>query len=87
MEDLPIRVSPFFLPGLIIRNERFAGSVLSGIAPNPHHLTRTRQQIDSESHFPLSNAYPLWQKADVGPAIMSMRPLEMRQHGRPVPPL
>ena len=46
------------------------------IAVDPRHLTRTRQQIDPEARFVRSNAYTLWKKADVGPALLSMRPLD-----------
>jgi DNA-binding CsgD family transcriptional regulator len=40
------------------------------------HLTRTRQQVDPRGRFIESGAYPLWRKADVGPLLLSMRPLD-----------
>jgi DNA-binding CsgD family transcriptional regulator len=42
------------------------------------HITRTRQQVDPEFKFVESGAYPLWEKADVGPILLSMRTLDER---------
>jgi DNA-binding CsgD family transcriptional regulator len=42
------------------------------------HLTRLRQQIDVDSRFTTSSAYPVWREADVGPLMMSLRPLDER---------
>ncbi len=38
------------------------------------HLTRLRQQIDSEGRFPETDVFPLWKEADLAPLILSMRP-------------
>ncbi|MES2476433.1 MAG: LuxR C-terminal-related transcriptional regulator [Verrucomicrobiota bacterium] len=40
------------------------------------HLTRTRAQMDPEGRLDRSEAAPLWIKADIGPLIMSLRPME-----------
>lgn len=39
------------------------------------HLTRLRQQIGSTASFENSKVYPLWCAADIGPIILSLRPL------------
>ena len=43
------------------------------------HLTRLRQQIDQENHFPKTEVYRLWREADVAPLIISMRKLSNGQ--------
>ena len=40
------------------------------------HLTRTRRQMDPEGFLDRSSAGPLWEKLDIGPLIMSLRPME-----------
>jgi DNA-binding CsgD family transcriptional regulator len=40
------------------------------------HLTRTRRQMDPESLLDQSDAAPFWEKTDIGPLIMSLRPME-----------
>ncbi len=40
------------------------------------HLTRTRVRMDPEGALARSEAAPLWIKADIGPIIMSLRPME-----------
>ncbi len=40
------------------------------------HLTRLRHQITDEARFALSEAHLGWKAADVGPVIMSLRPLD-----------
>ncbi len=42
------------------------------------HLTRTRSQMDPENRLDQSAAGPLWKKANIGPLIMSLRPMEDR---------
>lgn len=44
-------------------------------------ITRLRQQIDKKNRFPKSAAFPLWQKADIGPIILSMRRLDPKSAG------
>lgn len=39
------------------------------------HLTRTRHQMDPMSLLDRSAAGPLWRKIDIGPLIMSLRPM------------
>ncbi len=40
------------------------------------HLTRTRRQMDPQGLLDQSAAGPLWEKLDIGPLIMSLRPME-----------
>ncbi|MES2661151.1 MAG: helix-turn-helix transcriptional regulator [Verrucomicrobiota bacterium] len=40
------------------------------------HLTRTRQQMDPQGLLERSEAHPFWEKADIGPLIMSLRPMD-----------
>ena len=40
------------------------------------HLTRTRIEMDPDGLLAHSEAGPLWAKADIGPVIMSLRPME-----------
>ena len=40
------------------------------------HLTRTRLQMDPESLLDQSAAAPFWRKINIGPLIMSLRPME-----------
>lgn len=40
------------------------------------HLTRTRGQMDPQGLLDQSAAAPLWEKADIGPLMMSLRPME-----------
>jgi DNA-binding CsgD family transcriptional regulator len=40
------------------------------------HLTRTRQQMDAAGLLDRSAAGPLWKKLNIGPLIMSLRPME-----------
>ncbi len=40
------------------------------------HLTRTRQQMDVAGLLDRSAAAPLWEKLDIGPMIMSLRPMK-----------
>ncbi len=40
------------------------------------HLTRTRQQMDPLSLLDRSAAGPLWRKIDIGPLLMSLRPMQ-----------
>jgi DNA-binding CsgD family transcriptional regulator len=40
------------------------------------HLTRTRQQMDPEGQLDRSEAGPLWRKANIGPLMMSLRPMD-----------
>jgi len=40
------------------------------------HLTRTRRQMDPERLLDQSAAAPLWIKSNIGPLIMSLRPME-----------
>lgn len=42
------------------------------------HITRTIEQIDRAGQFPLFEAAHLWQEADVGTLLISMRPLDER---------
>ncbi len=39
------------------------------------HLTRTRKQMDPEGLLDQCAAAPLWEKSDIGPLIMSLRPM------------
>lgn len=39
------------------------------------HLTRLRQHIVSNQRYETSPAYPLWQASDLGPLILSSRPM------------
>lgn len=39
------------------------------------HLTRTRLQMDPTGQLDRSDAGPLWKKLDIGPLIMSLRPM------------
>ncbi|MEO7098456.1 MAG: helix-turn-helix transcriptional regulator [Luteolibacter sp.] len=40
------------------------------------HLTRTRRQVDPESLLDRSAAAPFWEKTNIGPLIMSRRPMD-----------
>ncbi len=40
------------------------------------HLTRLKDQIADESRFAHLESHPIWKDADVGPLIMSLRPLD-----------
>jgi DNA-binding CsgD family transcriptional regulator len=39
------------------------------------HITRTRQQLDSTGMLDRSAAAPLWERANIGPLIASLRPM------------
>jgi len=39
------------------------------------HITRLRQQIDRENRFPSTDVFPLWRAADIGPLMLSARPV------------
>lgn len=49
---------------------------LSEYAQKQRHLTRLRQQIDPEGYFPKSDVYELWRRAEVGPLMLSIKPIE-----------
>ena len=53
---------------------RYNAPFLAEYAEKGRHLTRLRQQIDTENTFPQSDAYALWEVADISPLIMSFRP-------------
>ncbi|NOX98660.1 MAG: hypothetical protein GXP30_02845 [Verrucomicrobia bacterium] len=57
-------------PDMAHFNERFLGEVYS----RQRHTTRLRQQLDPENTFSTSAVYPLWQKADIGPLMLSCYP-------------
>lgn len=40
------------------------------------HVTRLRQQIIPDERFLSSPAYPFWEAANVGPLVLSLRPIE-----------
>lgn len=40
------------------------------------HLTRTRQQMDPGALLDRSAAAPLWERVNIGPLLMSLRPME-----------
>ncbi len=40
------------------------------------HLTRTRDQMDPQGLLDQSAAGPLWRKLDIGPLLMSLRPMD-----------
>ncbi len=42
------------------------------------HLTRTRQEIDRDNHFPQSAIYPYYLAAGVRPLMLSVRPINER---------
>lgn len=48
---------------------------LMELAQKGSHLTRLRQHMDPTGIMVESGAYKLWQKADIGPIVLSMRPL------------
>ena len=52
----------------------FNAPMLSDLEKAGSHVTRLRQQVDPENHFPKSEVYRLWREADVAPLILSMRP-------------
>lgn len=52
----------------------FNAPILAELEKHEAHITRLRQQIDSENRFPKSNVYQFWREADVAPLILSMRP-------------
>jgi len=39
------------------------------------HITRLRQQIDRNNTFPSTDVFPLWRAADIGPLMLSARPV------------
>ena len=54
---------------------RLTAPFLAEYAEKETHLTRLRQQIDSSTNaFKEADVYALWQKADVGPLMLSARP-------------
>lgn len=52
----------------------FNAPILAELEESGTHITRLRQQIDSENRFPKSEVYKLWREADLAPLIISMRP-------------
>jgi len=40
------------------------------------HLTRLVHQMGDETHFALLESHPIWKESNVGPLIMSLRPLD-----------
>lgn len=52
----------------------FNAPILAELEERGSHVTRLRQQIDSENRFPKSAVYELWREADLAPLIISMRP-------------
>ncbi len=57
-------------PDMAHFNERFLGEVYS----RQCHTTRLRQQLDPDNNFLTSSVYPLWQKANIGPLMLSCYP-------------
>lgn len=49
--------------------------MLAEMSARSAHLTRLRQQIGSTEKFENSDVFPLWCAADIGPIILSLRPL------------
>jgi DNA-binding CsgD family transcriptional regulator len=52
----------------------FNAPILAELENRGSHITRLRQQVDSENRFPKSDVYRLWREADLAPLILSMRP-------------
>ncbi len=55
--------------------------ILRELATRQSHLTRLRQQMDEKNLFLTSDAFPLWSAADIGPIILSLRPLAEQSVG------
>ncbi|MGD7651831.1 MAG: helix-turn-helix transcriptional regulator, partial [Verrucomicrobiales bacterium] len=41
----------------------------------PRHITRHRGQLDPDNQFDQTEVHALWKNADIGPLILSMRPV------------
>ncbi|CAN5348833.1 hypothetical protein BH23VER1_BH23VER1_24730 [soil metagenome] len=45
-------------------------------AQHHRHATRLRQDMDPDDNFSQSGALPLWRDANIGPVLLSFRPVE-----------
>ncbi len=55
--------------------------ILEELSSRNSHITRLRQQMDRADFFSVCDASVLWEKADIGPLMLSMRPLDQRSFG------
>ncbi|MCF6313214.1 MAG: LuxR C-terminal-related transcriptional regulator [Verrucomicrobiales bacterium] len=53
---------------------KFNAMFLDEVYVRQSHTTRLRQQVDTEGNFTSSEVYPLWEKADIGPILLSCHP-------------
>lgn len=53
---------------------RYNNLFLEQVFARRRHLTRLRQQLDPEDTFSRSEVFPLWQKADISPLMLSCHP-------------